>query len=410
MQTSIGSTRTNADGCVNPPFGGSHTPIKDLYITVSTSKKLQYLYLIASGNDDSIYKIGISDDPERRLEQIRRDYCVPDAYIVEYMDVPSRDEVFAIENALHARFDRKQSRKYSGREWFKLSARDLEDLRSLYQENSNSFAQARAYYGILIEMTKLKDQASTAEAERQRKIAHNRRHGKRHDTKPKGVLKKYNDLFKKSREGILGRRFDLRTIKHPVVEKSQEAVAELIEPVKEKTKAHGLLVAGCGAVFAGCVAASAHPSTAGTVFWSTGFFGLVAGSISSSVRRNRETNRLTEAVRSKVETLYPGALNQTSTYLADTKENKTLLIRGFNESGSELRNTPATMPRVDLSQSVIAPLKPTVTNRTYFPKVALGLTAGFGLFITAGNATSPHNPDNAGLLLTPPTIERIVLS
>ena len=83
--------------------------------TTTAPTRLQYLYLIASGNEDQIYKIGISHDPKQRLEQIQRDYNVPQAYIVEYIDVPSRAEVFAIENALHTRFDSKQSTKYSGR-------------------------------------------------------------------------------------------------------------------------------------------------------------------------------------------------------------------------------------------------------------------------------------------------------
>lgn len=72
-------------------------------------QRLQFLYLIASGNEDSIYKVGISDDPKRRLEQIKEKYGVPRAYVVETMDVPTRLEVVALENAIHARFSKKRS-------------------------------------------------------------------------------------------------------------------------------------------------------------------------------------------------------------------------------------------------------------------------------------------------------------
>jgi predicted GIY-YIG superfamily endonuclease len=77
-------------------------------------QRLQFLYLIATGNNDSIYKVGISDDPKRRLEQIKERYGVPNAYIVETMDVPTRQEVVALENAIHTRFLKKRSTRYGG--------------------------------------------------------------------------------------------------------------------------------------------------------------------------------------------------------------------------------------------------------------------------------------------------------
>jgi len=106
---------------------------------------IQFLYLIASGNKDSIYKVGISDDPKRRLEQIKATYNVPRAFIVETMDVSTRTEVFALENALHTKFARQRSKKYGGQEFFKLTAKDIEWIESLFKEESNDFAQARAF-------------------------------------------------------------------------------------------------------------------------------------------------------------------------------------------------------------------------------------------------------------------------
>ena len=64
------------------------------------------------------------------------------------MDVPTREEVFAVENALHTRFDRKRARHYLGREWFKLNQSDSTELRTMCQEQSDASAQCQAYYGV----------------------------------------------------------------------------------------------------------------------------------------------------------------------------------------------------------------------------------------------------------------------
>ena len=109
-------------------------------------QEIHFLYLIASGNNDSVYKVGISVDPNARLRQIKATYRVPKAYIVETMDVNTRAEVFALEAALHARLEDRRTTRYGGREFFKLSQSDLEWLRNLYKDNTNDFAQAKAYY------------------------------------------------------------------------------------------------------------------------------------------------------------------------------------------------------------------------------------------------------------------------
>ena len=112
------------------------------YVLSNRVNSMDFLYVIGSGNDDDIYKIGISNSPNRRLEQIKRNYDVPNAFIIETLDVSTRGEVFAIENALHAKFDLYQSNKYEGREWFKLNKKQLNQLVEMYREESNAFAQA----------------------------------------------------------------------------------------------------------------------------------------------------------------------------------------------------------------------------------------------------------------------------
>ena len=99
-------------------------------MTTATENRLQFLYLVASGNNDGVYKIGISVDPIKRLEQIKVQYDVPNAYILETMDVSSRDEVFAVEKALHDKYDRYRAHNYHGREWFRLSKAQIADIKN----------------------------------------------------------------------------------------------------------------------------------------------------------------------------------------------------------------------------------------------------------------------------------------
>ena len=67
-----------------------------LQLAMEVSLVYEFLYIIASGRNDGVYKLGISVDPEYRLDQIKREYNVPNAFIVETMDVPTR-ESFAVE-------------------------------------------------------------------------------------------------------------------------------------------------------------------------------------------------------------------------------------------------------------------------------------------------------------------------
>ena len=75
------------------------------------------------------------------------------------------------------------------------------------QEQSDAFAQCQAYFGLFKSSAEIEHAAKILELERQRQITYNRRHGKTYDTTPDGVLKRYNDLQKKLRNGTLGERF-----------------------------------------------------------------------------------------------------------------------------------------------------------------------------------------------------------
>lgn len=375
-------------------------------MATATAQRLQFLYLIASGNQDNVYKIGISDSPQRRLEQIQRDYGVPKAYIVEFMDVPTRDEVFAIENALHLKFDRCQSRKYPGKEWFKLNDKDLKELRTLYQENSDSFAQARAYYGIVQEIARTKEAAEKEEFDRQVQITHNRIHGKTYDTTPKGILKRHRALIKKTQEGVLADRFAFRRIEHPVVKAMSEGRKEVVEIIKKKVKGTALQVGAIGLLSGMILGGAMAPKSAGQIATGTTIFGLIAGAVSGLKRETTEIENLRVSMNTWVDHEYPNTRTQTMEFIEDRVDHKSLLVRDYTETQSLLRKQPARMPKIDLSTTIIKPMKDRYQNKSYFPKVASVLTIGCSLFIGGGYADDEKN-GRYSFEATPVPIERL---
>lgn len=331
---------------------------------------------------------------------------MPDAYILEYMDVPTRDEVFALENALHVCFDKKQSFKYSGREWFKLTDKDIEDLRKLYQENSDGFAQASAYYGLIHEMESIKEEAEKKEQERQIKIFRNRSSGKIHDTTPKGILKRYNLLKKKSQEGILATRFSFHRIEHPIVKAMSEAREEIGDVIKEKVKGTAFIVGGVGLLSGLMIGGSIAPYAISPITWGTTIFGAIAGGFSGHKRELSEVEGLRLAMNSLVDAKHPNTRTQTLEFIRDQTEETSLLVKDYTETISVLRKQPAYMPKVDLSTTITKPLKEEYRSKSYFPKVACALTVGCSLFISGGYADDEKN-GRTSFEVTPVAIERL---
>mgnify|MGYP002042775119 FL=1 len=261
------------------------------YVLSTRVNSMDFLYVIGSGNDDDIHKIGISNSPNRRLEQIKRNYDVPNAFIIETMDVSTRGEVFAIENALHAKFDLYQSNKYEGREWFKLNKKQLNQLVEMYREESNAFAQATAYYGIIDERLKLHDKAQEMEAARQMQITHNRRHGKKYDTRPQGYLKRYNDLGVKMSSGVLAERFSFESYEHPILEIVRDITSEIRSEVVSLTKGYWWKV-GAGGMIAGMLVAGVSNSpNISPVAWLTAGVGAIGGGMTTAVRTQKEADQ-----------------------------------------------------------------------------------------------------------------------
>ena len=350
----------------------------------ATATQLQFMYIIASGWNDGVYKIGISQHPKTRLDQIKRDYDVPHAYIVETMDVPSRDEVFAVENALHERFDAQRAEHYKGREWFELSTSDLNELKAMYKADSNAFAQCTAYYGLVQARDSIAYAADEQEMERQSKIRYNRVNGLTYDTKPSGTLKRYNDLQKKIRSSTLGERFATRTFIHPTKSLAKHINQNLLSIVE--TKLGGLWwKLGLSGLAATAITTAGVDATNGgsAVFW-TGLTGVVAGVATYGSRKDTEEKLIQADSRRWIETKYqPGVMDRTMVAIWDKQDERGFLLRDFHETSSQLREQK---PRIPAIQTIVPTnLQTKYKNKSYFPVVGTFATALMCLLTTTAS-------------------------
>ena len=357
-------------------------------------QRLQFLYLIASGNEDSIYKVGISDDPKRRLEQIKDKYGVPRAYIVETMDVPTRLEVVALENAIHTRFSKKRSTRYGGREFFRFSKQDLDWIVSTFNERSNDFAQAKAFYGLFARAETLSTDATKLERQRQSKIDFNRSNGKIYNTKPSGALKEYNDIKGKMANGYLATRFTIKTFDHPSETLRRSLQNQIWDIINQRVGKQWLCCAACGFI-GGLIIGSSTVANEAISHGFTGLFiGVISGAVSQSKRSESEKLIANKIVAEEIDALYPNTRQLKMIAIIDHKAETSFLIRDFNESTSLIREAPALLPKVELpSQQRIYDA---FNSRIYFPFIAVVVTLGTTLLIATTNARQdPENQNRA---------------
>ena len=99
-------------------------------------RKAHWLYLIDSGNQDDVYKIGITGRTvEQRLEEIQTEYTVPLASITKRRKVIGETAVLKLEHELHTKYQHSQDSTYGGCEWFCLEPKDLTQLKTIYDYN-----------------------------------------------------------------------------------------------------------------------------------------------------------------------------------------------------------------------------------------------------------------------------------
>ena len=105
------------------------------------------------------------------------------------------------------------------------------------------------------------------------------------------------------------------------------------------------------------------PKSVGEIAVGTTIFGLIAGAVSGGKRQGTETENLRISMNTWVDHEYPNTRTQTMEFIEDRIEHKSLLVRDFTESQSILRKQCARMPKVDLSSTIVKPLKDKYQNK-----------------------------------------------
>lgn len=107
------------------------------------TNKSEYIYVLRSVST-GIFKIGRSDKPRRRIEQIQRD----SSSLIEMVHLYTCEDSRRVEKELHQRF--KSVREHG--EWFRLAAEDLKHIESLGLEVATLESLPKAGKSVLISM------------------------------------------------------------------------------------------------------------------------------------------------------------------------------------------------------------------------------------------------------------------
>jgi hypothetical protein len=103
----------------------------------------EYIYIMS---DSPAYKIGMSNNPEYRLRQIRG-HNPRDVKIIYQFPCSTRDDAHTLEKTLHEKFKHKRIRN----EWFSLNAVDLNKIKStceLFYTNTNSYETITDWFAV----------------------------------------------------------------------------------------------------------------------------------------------------------------------------------------------------------------------------------------------------------------------
>jgi hypothetical protein len=83
------------------------------------------LYLVFDRGSGDV-KIGISNNPDRRIQEIARHYKVKSVSVVDVTWFTQREQAAHFEREFHRRYRAKRSLLRGGREWFSLSSSEIE--------------------------------------------------------------------------------------------------------------------------------------------------------------------------------------------------------------------------------------------------------------------------------------------
>ena len=94
------------------------------------------LYLIQDTQSGD-YKIGISNNPRERKKEIKQQYNVGDLKGISITWFLTREEALKWESKFHDKFKLWHSPARGGKEWFSLSARQVNDFIKWMRESTN---------------------------------------------------------------------------------------------------------------------------------------------------------------------------------------------------------------------------------------------------------------------------------
>jgi hypothetical protein len=296
--------------------------------------------------------------------------------------VDTREEVFAMESVLHGKFASRRANEYDGREFFRLSEDDLRWLSEIFGGQANNFAQAKAYYELEMALSEIRPQALMLEQERQAQISFNRRNGRFHDTRPTGMLLRYKNLQKQIECGHLGKRFSLTSHEHPSDELSRYMQEKIHAIIEGKNLLSFLKVGATGLLGGILISFAKAPENLIPYSMTGGIIGLIGGSYAQANREKKEKAKAKILVEAEIDYNFPRTRGSVMLALYDIKEQKSFLVKEYNESKSLLRNRDIAKPLVRLpDENKIYNL---FESKSYYPKVASAITLGFTLGLILG--------------------------
>ena len=83
------------------------------------------VYLMSSGKEDDVYKIGMTSNITRRLSQVRLKWDVPKAEVLATITLTGRARALGVEHMLHWDWNHCRAYDYAGIEFFRLDNKDL---------------------------------------------------------------------------------------------------------------------------------------------------------------------------------------------------------------------------------------------------------------------------------------------
>lgn len=98
------------------------------------------VYLMKNNWSDNNYKIGYSNNPTRRRQEVEENYDNVDPRIITEVWLPTTQYARKIEARWHKRFKKNLSNDHGGREWFTLTTKEIQAFLEWSEQSMNERA------------------------------------------------------------------------------------------------------------------------------------------------------------------------------------------------------------------------------------------------------------------------------